>query len=93
MLPTSCENLALTRSTLENAMRDWTKDNEGPIGLEYVTLLLSNGEVLEVLERVTGSMRSKQTTFTDNNSCLIWTAYMNMKEFGSPGFPIFSENT
>jgi hypothetical protein len=82
------DTLTLTRESLEQAMMTWTKQHEGPIGYEYVGLLLSDGEVLEALDRVAVSMQVKQTSFCDNNACLIWSAWMNLQEFGTPGFPL-----
>jgi len=81
-------SLTLTRPALEQAMMEWTKKNEGPIGYEYMGILVHSGEVLEALERVAVSMQIKQANFEDNNACLIWTAYMNMQEYGTPGFPM-----
>lgn len=88
----SISNLTLTRKTLETAMVDWTKENEGPIAYEYVNLLLDSGEVLGTLDRVATSMQTKQASFSDNSSCLIWTAWMNMQEYGTPGFPLSKED-
>jgi hypothetical protein len=82
------DTLTLTRESLEQAMMTWTKQHEGPIGYEYVGLLLSDGEVLEALDRVAVSMQVKQASFCDNNECLIWSAWMNLQEFGTPGFPL-----
>lgn len=84
----STDTLTLTRESLEQAMMTWTKQHEGPIGYEYVGLLLSDGEVLEALDRVAVSMQVKQASFSDNNACLIWSAWMNFQEFGTPGFPL-----
>jgi len=85
---TTTDTLTLTRESLEQAMMTWTKQNEGPIGYEYVGILLSSGELLEALDRVAVSMQVKQASFHDNNSCLIWSAWMNLQEFGTPGFPL-----
>lgn len=84
----SPDTLTLTRESLEQAMMTWTKKHEGPIGYEYVGLLLSDGELLEALDRVAVSMQVKQAAFCDNEACLIWTAWMNLQEFGTPGFPL-----
>jgi len=87
-MPPNEEQLSLTRDLLEQAMMTWTKQNEGPIGFEFIGTILAQGDVTEALSRVAVSMQIKQANFNDNNACLIWTAYMNMQEFGTPGFPI-----
>jgi hypothetical protein len=89
----SIEQFNLTRPALERAMMDWTRHNEGPIGFEYIGTILESGDVLEALDRVAVSMQLKQTSFNDNDACLIWTAYMNMQEYGTPGFPIMIGDT
>lgn len=83
--------LLLTRDTLEAAMKDWTKQNEGPIGYEYISLLVNNGNVLDALERVSTSMMVKQISFNTSDACLIWTAHMNMQEYGTPGFSVLPD--
>ena len=94
MNPISNERqLSLTRPVLEQAMMDWTKQNEGPIGFEYIGEILAEGDVLEALDRVAVSMQIKRATFNDTNACLIWTAYMNMQEFGTPGFPVLGSES
>ena len=89
----SHDEFTLTRPLLESAMKEWTKQNEGPIGYEYVSLMLQNGDVLDALERVATSMQIKRSNFETNNACLIWTAYMNMQEYGAPGFPMLPAQT
>jgi len=64
----SPDTLTLTRESLEQAMMTWTKKHEGPIGYEYVGLLLSDGEILEALDRVAVSMQVKQAAFCDNEA-------------------------
>lgn len=86
-------NESLTRPGLEHAMMSWTKQNEGPIGFEFIGSMLAQGDVLDALDRVATSMRIKQASFNDDNACLIWTAYMNMQEYGTPGFPVLGSTT
>jgi len=78
----------LTRPVLEQAMMDWTRQNEGIIGFEYIGMLIGSNSILEALDKVSNSMKIKQASFDDNNACLIWTAYMNMQEYGTPGFSL-----
>jgi len=78
----------LSREVLEQAMLAWTKHNEGIIGFEYISLLLDSGDLLDALDKVSTSMKIKQASFDDNDACLIWTSYMNMQEYGTPGFPL-----
>ena len=80
--------MTLTREVLESAMMDWTKQNEGSIAYEYVGVLLNEGDVITALDRVATSMQIKQGVLNDNNSCLIWSAWMNLQQFGTPGFPL-----
>lgn len=84
------ELLDLTRQSLEVALMEWAGQHEGPIAQEYVMLLIASGEVLEALDRVASSMVHKKTLFSDNSACLIWTAWMNFQENGTPGFPLSS---
>ena len=86
------ESLILTRGTLEVALLNYSLDHEGPLAQEYVALLLRSGEVLEALNKVAASMLYKKSTFSDNPSCLIWSAWMNYQEYGSPGFALSKSN-
>lgn len=86
------ESLVLTRGTLEIALLNYALDHEGPLAQEYVALLLQAGEVLEALQKTITSMLYKKSTFSDNPSCLIWTAWMNYQEYGSPGFTLTKGN-
>ena len=84
------ELLDLTRQSLEIALMEWAGQHEGPIAQEYIMLLVARGEVLEALDCVATSMVQKKSLFSDNPSCLIWAAWMNFQESGTPGFPLTS---
>lgn len=84
------ELLDLTRQSLEVALMEWAGQHEGSIAQEYIMLLMASGEVLEALDRVATSMVHKKTMFSDNSACLIWAAWMNFQEIGTPGFPLSS---
>ncbi len=83
-----CIAQTLTRPGLERAIMSWAKQYEGVIAHEAVSALIENGEVLQALNLTALSMQDKKQTFSDNNACLIWSAWMNYQEFGTPGFPL-----
>ena len=86
------DTLFLTRDTLETALITYAKEQEGPIAQEFILLLITAGETLEALNKVASSMMYNQSNLTDNHSCLIWSAWMNYQEYGSPGFSLTKSN-
>lgn len=82
--------VSLTRTSLERAMIRWTYQQEGTIGGEYILGLVTAGEVIGALSRVSYSMERKEASFEHNDVALVWTAWMNFQNFGSPGFPLSS---
>lgn len=81
-------SLQLTRENLEDALVGWALTREGLIAKEYILLLLMNGGVIEALDLVAKSMQHKKEQFKENDSCIVWTAWMNYQAFGTPGFPL-----